>query len=48
MLFLSSAAAFGVIGFISIIRDRHTTAIHNFIWCLFLLFLYFFFPKFPQ
>ena len=48
MIFLSSAAAFGFIGFISILRDRHTTAIVNFSWCLVLLFSYCFFPRFPQ
>lgn len=48
MIFLSSAAAFGFFGFIAILRDRHTTALFNFIWCLVLLFAYCFFPGFPQ
>lgn len=48
MIFLSSAAAFGFFGFISILRDRHTTAMFNFVWCLVLLFSYLFFPRFPQ
>ena len=48
MFILSSAAAFGFIGCISILRERHATAFRNFIWCLVLLFLYFFFPHFPQ
>jgi len=44
MIILSSAAAFGLIGFVSILREHHATAFHNFIWCLVLLILYFFFP----
>jgi len=48
MVFLSSAAAFGFIGFVSILRERHATAFHNFIWCVVLLFFHFFFPGFPQ
>ena len=48
MIILSSAAAFGFVGLVSIIRDRHVAAFHNFIWCLVLLFLHFFFPQFPQ
>jgi hypothetical protein len=48
MIILSSAAAFGFVGFVSILRERPATAFHNFIWCLVLLFFYFFFPQFPQ
>lgn len=48
MIILSSAAAFGIIGFVSILRDRHTTAFHNFIWCFILLIVYFFYPRFLQ
>ena len=48
MILLSSAAAFGFIGLVAIVRDRHATAFHNFIWFLVLLIGYFFFPGFPQ
>ena len=48
MIILSSAAAFGFIGFVSMIRERHSTAFHNFIWCIVLLFLHYFFPEFPR
>ena len=48
MVILSSAAAFGFIGLVSIFRDRPASAFHNFIWCLVLLISYFFFSGFPQ
>ncbi len=44
MVILSSAAALGFMGVVSILRERHASAFHYFISCLILLFLYFFFP----
>ena len=48
MIFLSSAAAFGFIGLVSIVMERRATAFHNFIWCLALLLIYFVFPQFSH
>lgn len=48
MIFLSSAAAFGFIGLISIVRKRHASALRNFLWCLILLLVYFLFARFSH
>lgn len=47
-MFLIFAGAFGLVGFFAILRDRHQTAFQNFLCCLVLLFVHYFFPHFPQ
>ena len=48
MIFLTAAAAFGIVGLVAIIRDRYIAAIHDFLWCFALLVSYYLYPHFPS